>query len=465
MKEFQQTLSQSFQFSGIGLHSGLSARVIVEPAKVNFGFRFQRTDLADTRPIRANIANVYNTDRSTNLASKEVKVHTVEHLLAALTGCGIDNALIKIDNLEVPILDGSAAEIVALIEAAGIEKQDAERVYFPLDKTIHFYDAENDVDIMAVPFDEYCFQTQIGFSNSTVLHSQYANLSKMSDFASEIAPARTFCFLEEIEQLLANDLIKGGTLDSAIVYADKKLDEKVSEKLSAVFGVEKIAVEGGTLNNTTLRFGNEAARHKLLDLVGDLSLLGMRLKAKIIATKPGHQSNIAFAKKIEEYVDANKHLLKHPVFDLQGTPILDINAIKEILPHAYPFLLVDKIIEMTDDAITGVKMVTYNEPFFPGHFPAEPIMPGVLQLEALAQAGGILAINMVDNPKDCLTYLLKMDNVKFRNKVGPGDALVLRLELMQPIRRGLCVMRGVAYVGNKIATEAAITAQIVKKQS
>jgi len=463
MKEFQQTLSQSFQFSGIGLHSGLSATVVVEPAKSNFGFRFQRTDLTDTKPIRANISNVYNTERSTNLALGEAKVHTVEHLLAALVGCGIDNALIKVDNLEVPILDGSAVEITKLILAAGIEKLDTERVYFPLDKTIRFYDAENDVDIMAVPFEEYCFQTQIGYADSTVLHSQYASLSTMEDFITEIAPARTFCFLHEIEQLLENDLIKGGTLGSAVVYADKELAEEVGIKLSAVFGVENLAVEGGTLNNTALRFGNEAARHKLLDLIGDLSLLGMRLKAKIIATKPGHQSNIAFAKKVEEYIETNKHLLKQPVFNIQATPVFDINAIKNMLPHAYPFLLVDKIIEMSDDSITGVKMVTYNEPFFPGHFPIEPIMPGVLQLEALAQAGGILAINMVDDPKDCLTYLLKMDNVKFRNKVGPGDALVLRLELMQPIRRGLCVMRGVAYVGNKIATEAEITAQIVKK--
>ena len=463
MKEFQQTLSQSFQFLGIGLHSGLSATVVVEPAKNNFGFRFQRTDLAETKPIRANISNVYNTERSTNLAAGEVKVHTVEHLLAALIGCGIDNALIKIDNLEIPILDGSAVEITKLILAAGIEEQDIERVYFPLDKTIRFYDAENDVDIMAIPFDEYCFQTQIGYPNSTALHSQYASLSTMKDFITEIAPARTFCFLHEIEQLLENDLIKGGTLGSAVVYADKELAEEVGIKLSAVFGVENLAVEGGTLNNTALRFGNEAARHKLLDLIGDLSLLGMRLKAKIIANKPGHQSNIAFAKKVEEYIETNKHLLKQPVFDIQATPVFDINAIKNMLPHAYPFLLVDKIIEMSDDSITGVKMVTYNEPFFPGHFPIEPIMPGVLQLEALAQAGGILAINMVDDPKDCLTYLLKMDNVKFRNKVGPGDALVLRLELMQPIRRGLCVMRGVAYVGNKIATEAEITAQIVKK--
>ena len=295
MKEFQQTLSQSFQFSGIGLHSGLSATVVVEPAKSNFGFRFQRTDLTDTKPIRANISNVYNTERSTNLASGEAKVHTVEHLLAALVGCGIDNALIKMDNLEVPILDGSAAEITKLILAAGIEKQDVERVYFPLDKTIRFYDAENDVDIMAIPFEEYCFQTQIGYPDSTVLHSQYASLSIMKDFITDVAPARTFCFLHEIEQLLENDLIKGGTLGSAVVYADKELAEEVSVKLSAVFDVKNLAVEGGTLNNTTLRFGNEAARHKLLDLIGDLSLLGMRLNAKIIANKPGHQSNIAFA--------------------------------------------------------------------------------------------------------------------------------------------------------------------------
>jgi len=463
MKEFQHTVKNSVQLEGIGLHTGVQVKLSIEPAPVNFGIKFQRVDLDDHPIIKADVSNISSTERSTNLEKGGAKVYTVEHLLAALTGTGIDNVLIKLDNIEVPILDGSSQEFVSRLDEAGIEKQEAERVYFPLNEVIRFYDKEKDVEMVAIPSDRYELSTAIDF-NSTVLSTQHAHLDSLQDFGKEIAPARTFCFLHEVTALVENDLIKGGSLNNALVFADRALEESEQAKLAEIFSIPDIQVEEGLLNNVKLRFNNEPARHKLLDVVGDLTLLGMPIRAKIFATRPGHSTNIEFVKLLKKHINENKHLLKIPQYDVFQDPVIDIKGILKSLPHKYPFLLVDKIIELEESKVVGIKMVTINEPFFPGHFPGDPVMPGVLQLEAMAQTGGILVLSTVEDPENYITYLLKIDEVKFRNIVRPGDILVFELELITPIRRGICQMRGHAYVGNKIATEAIITAQILKNK-
>jgi UDP-3-O-[3-hydroxymyristoyl] N-acetylglucosamine deacetylase/3-hydroxyacyl-[acyl-carrier-protein] dehydratase len=389
-------------------------------------------------------------------------VSTVEHILAALVGSGVDNVLIEINGPEIPIMDGSSAPFIKIIEEAGVLEQDAAKAWYSIDENIFHYDEAKRVEMVALPALDYQITTLIDF-NSPVLGTQHAALTTIKDFKSEISPCRTFCFLHELEALLEHDLIKGGDINNAIVVVDKPVTNEEMGRLAKVFKREKIEVKSeGYLNNLELRFPNEPARHKLLDVVGDLALSGYPIKARIIANRPGHSSNVEFAKKIKQYIKKNKHIKDVPVFNPSLTPVFNLEQIEKILPHRYPFLFVDKIIELTDTVIVGVKNVTFNEWFFPGHFPGNPVMPGVLQIEALAQTGGILCINaMPEGNYD--TYFLKIDNCKFKQMVKPGDTMLLKMELTAPIRRGICEMRGTVYVGGKVATEANLVAQVVKR--
>jgi len=458
----QHTLAKATKISGTGLHTGVHVDMTLKPANPGFGYQFQRTDLPGAPVIKADCDNVSDTSRGTTLEKGNAKISTVEHILAALVGMGIDNCLIEINGPEIPIIDGSSYPFVEIIEKAGVVEQDAAKVWYSLDSNISYYDEKKRVEMTALPSTNFQITTLIDF-NSPVLGTQHASLKHIKDFRSEIAPCRTFCFLHELQMLLENNLIKGGDINNAIVVVDRKIDEKEMEKLAKAFGRKKIEVKSeGYLNNLELRFPNEAARHKLLDVVGDLALVGYPIKANIIANRPGHSSNVEFAKKIKQYIKKNKHSKGVPLYDPNVEPVYNLQQIENTLPHRYPFLMVDKIIELTNEQIVGIKNVTYNEFFFQGHFPTNPVMPGVLQIEALAQTGGILCINsMPEGQYD--TYFLKIDNCKFKQKVVPGDTMILKMELIQPIRRGICVMRGSVYVGNKLCTEGEFTAQLVKR--
>jgi UDP-3-O-[3-hydroxymyristoyl] N-acetylglucosamine deacetylase/3-hydroxyacyl-[acyl-carrier-protein] dehydratase len=458
----QHTLAEFISISGTGLHTGINVDMTLRPANPGFGFQFQRMDLVGTLPIKADCDLVTDTSRGTTLEQGNVKINTVEHILAALVGMGVDNCLIEVNGPEIPIMDGSSAPFVSIIEKAGVLEQDATKAWYTIDTNISFYDEKKRVEMTALPATNYQITTLIDF-NSPVLGTQHASLKSINEFKSEIAPCRTFCFLHELEMLLDNNLVKGGDINNAIVVVDKPLTNDEMNRLAKAFGRTKVEVKTeGYLNNLELRFPNEPARHKLLDVIGDLALIGYPIKGHIIANRPGHSSNVEFAKKIKQYIKKNKHTKDIPVYDPNRPPVYNFQQIEKTLPHRYPFLLVDKIVDLNNDLIVGIKNVTFNESFFQGHFPGNPVMPGVLQIEALAQTGGILCINsMPEGSYD--TYFLKIDNCKFKQKVVPGDTMILKMELIEPIRRGICVMKGSVYVGNKLCTEGEFTAQLVKR--
>ncbi len=458
----QHTLSQPVSFSGIGLHTGSQVTLTILPAPENHGVQFKRTDLEGHPLIPADVDLVIDTNRGTALAKGNACVYTVEHVLAALAGMKIDNALIEINGPETPILDGSAWPYVEAILSAGIQEQNARREYFVIPTRIVHEDAERKSEIIALPDDRYRLSVMIDFE-SKVLVTQGASFdSEKSQFADEIAKARTFVFLHEIEHLIEHNLIKGGDLSNAIVFVEHKLSAEKLEQLATFFNKPDVKVNGSnTLNNVDLYFPNEPARHKLLDLIGDLSLVGMPIRGNIIAHRPGHKANVALAKKIKQLIKDEKAGKSMPYIDLTQN-LFDIHKIMDFLPHRYPFLLVDRIVEMSEEHVVGIKNVTINEPFFTGHFPGNPVMPGVMQIEAMAQVGGILAMNSVDDYKQYTPYFIKIESVKFKQKVLPGDSLVFVLRLLTPIRRGICHMAGKAYVDGRVVMESEMMAQLIK---
>lgn len=463
MSDCQHTLSKPAELTGIGLHTGASVTCRFLPAEPNTGIRFKRTDVEGQPEIPADVDLVTDTNRGTTLSKQGVSVHTVEHVMAALAGLGIDNTVVELNGPEIPIMDGSAWPFVEVLQKAGIvAQQDAPREYFVLPENIFVEDNDKKVEIIGIPDDHFRVSVTIDF-DSHVLVTQSATYNNGKSFATDIAKARTFVFLHELEFLVQNNLVKGGDVSNAIVFVEEKVNQEKLDELARIMNKPKIKVNGsGTLNNVTLHYANEPARHKLLDLIGDLALIGMPIRGNIIASRPGHTVNIAFAKKVKQLIKDEKAGKIMPYVDMNKKPLYDIHQIMEFLPHRYPFLLVDKIMELGEDYVVGVKNVTMNEPFFVGHFPGNPVMPGVMQIEAMAQVGGILVMNTVDDPKNYTPYFIKIENVKFKQRVQPGDTVVFILRLKSPIRRGICHMEGRAYVDGKAVMEAEMMAQIVK---
>ncbi|MFZ4672041.1 MAG: bifunctional UDP-3-O-[3-hydroxymyristoyl] N-acetylglucosamine deacetylase/3-hydroxyacyl-ACP dehydratase [Flavobacterium sp.] len=458
----QKTIQNEISLTGVGLHTGKEVTMTFKPAPVNSGFTFVRVDLEGSPVIEADANYVVNTQRGTNLEKLGVKIQTSEHVLAAFVGCDVDNVIIELNASEPPIMDGSSKFFVEAIEKVGVVEQEAERYYYVVKEVISFTDETTGSEILVMPADDYQVTTMVDFGTK-VLGTQNATLKNISDFKAEISDARTFSFLHELEALLDNGLIKGGDLNNAIVYVDKEISEKTMHNLKIAFGKEHIAVKpNGILDNLTLHYPNEAARHKLLDVIGDLALIGTRIKGKVIANKPGHFVNTQFAKKLSKIIKIEQRN-QVPVYDLNLEPLMDIHKIMSILPHRPPFLFIDRIIEMSESYVVGMKNVTMNEGFFVGHFPEAPVMPGVIIVEAMAQTGGILVLSTVPDPENYLTFFMKIDNVKFKHKVLPGDTLIFKCELITPIRRGICHMQAKAYANGKLVAEAELMAQIAKK--
>lgn len=459
----QSTIQKPVSVQGVGLHTGKSVTLTFKPAEANHGFRFQRMDLPEQPVIPADVKLVISTNRGTTLKIGDAQVSTVEHVLSALIGLGIDNVLMEIDGPEMPIMDGTSMPFVQAIQEAGIATLDAAREYYEVTEPIAYKDEVTGTELLALPSDHFEATVMIDF-NSSVLGQQFASLNNIADYVQEIAPCRTFVFIHELEKLLDMGLIKGGDMENAIVIADRKMAQEDLDNLAKKMGKPGIKVDAeGVLNTVKLHFQNEPARHKLLDVIGDLALIGKPIRGKIVATKPGHTANIEFAKILKKSLLEKRRLLGVPKYDPDKEPLMDVNAVMQLLPHRYPFLLVDKIIEISDTHVVGVKNVTINEAFFQGHFPSNPVFPGVLQIEALAQTGGILALHSVPDKGNWDTYFLKIDNTKFKAKVSPGDTLILKMELIEPIRRGIVHMQGTAYVGSKIVSEGELTAQVVRR--
>ncbi len=456
----QKTLANSFKIEGKGLHTGVQVTMNFIPAPENHGFKFKRVDIENHPIIEANVDLVIDTSRGTLLEKNGVRIGTIEHALAALIGMDLDNVLIEVNNEEAPIIDGSSKYFVEAIEKAGIVEQNAEREYFEITEKIEIFDEKSGGNLIALPDNDYSLNIMISF-NSNVLKNQFATLNSISNFKDEIANCRTFVFLHELEFLLKNNLIKGGDLDNAIVIVDREIEREELDRLADLFAHERVEVkpQQGIFNNVDLHFDNECARHKLLDVIGDLALCGKHIKGRIIATKPGHRPNTIFAKALKKAY--KKSVGGAPKYDPNAEPIMDLKRIKELLPHRYPFLMVDKVISISNNEIVGIKNVTVNEPFFQGHFPDEPVMPGVLMIEAMAQVGGLLVLNSHEGKFS--TYFIRIDNVKFRKKVVPGDVLIFKIKLTSPIRRGIANVKGLVYVGNKVVAEGEFMAQIVKQ--
>lgn len=457
----QRTIKSDITISGVGLHTGKSVTLTIKPAPENHWFKFRRVDLEGQPLVSVDAANVSDTSRGTTISENGASVSTIEHLMAALIGLQVDNVLIDIDAPEVPILDGSSAIFVEKLLEAGFVDQEADRDFYEIKENIHYAEVDRKVEIVAMPLNGYRLTCMIDF-NSPVLGSQHAAITEISEFQKEISSSRTFCFLHELEALINNNLIKGGDLSNAIVIVDKEVEEAELSKLKSLFNKDVTVADEGILDNIQLRYQNEPARHKLLDMIGDLALVGRPLKGHIMAARPGHAANVAFAKRIKAQIKKEKGVKKLNTYDIHAKPVYDTVQIMNILPHRQPFLMVDKILELTETHVVGLKNVTMNEDLFMGHFPGAPLFPGVLQIEAMAQTGGILVLNTVPDPENWLTLFLKIENARFKNQVVPGDTVIFSCELLEPIRRGIARMKGIGMVGEKIVSEAELMAQIVK---